>query len=233
LLGAAERRVVTELPPGFAPCKIVKQERAIFPPRLLQDGVARGEAHVVVEVGVDGKVTDALITLYTHRGFADEGLRVVQASRYAAAMADGHPLISIVELQFVFDSPELITTSHIGLTNLTPSTPTQRYAYYPVSLANLDQRPTARKTTAPIYPQAWIDQGRKGTITVSFYIDESGRVRMPIARDAHDDLLATAACEAMKEWRFDPPLHHGQPVLAQAELPIIFDPPPKGAAPNR
>jgi TonB family protein len=228
-LTAAERRLVTEIPPGFTPCKIVKQERVIFPPRMLQEGVTRGEAHVVVEIGVDGRVTDSLITLYTQRAFAEESLRAARASRYAPSTTDGQPLITIMQLQFVFDSRDPVVTSVIGFPTLGSTTPATRYEYYPFPLSALDRPPATRQTTPPIYPQAWIDQGRKGTIKVSFYLDETGRARMPIARDASDDLLANSACAAVKEWRFDPPVRHGQPVLAQVELPIIFDPPPKAA----
>jgi TonB family protein len=191
---------------------------------MFQEGIARGEAHVVVEVGLDGTLTDSLIVLYTHRAFADEALRVARASRYAAGSINGQPFISILQLQFHFDTERMVVTQHVGLNPEPPEPRTSRFEYHAQTLAALDRRPNALHTPGPVYPQAWIDAGRRGTITVAFYLDEQGRVRLPVARDPHDELLAASACAAVKDWRFEPPLRRGKPVLVRVELPIVFHP---------
>jgi outer membrane biosynthesis protein TonB len=53
-------------------------------------------------------------------------------------------------------------------------------------------------------------------VSVDFFIDETGSVRMP-AVSANDDVHLTAlAIDALRQWKFEPPTHNGRPVLAKA-----------------
>ena len=65
----------------------------------------------------------------------------------------------------------------------------------------------------------------EGAIVVEFYIDETGRPRMPVAVAPSDSFLAAAAVFAIKQWRFAPPKHRGQPVLAHAMQTFVFKAP--------
>jgi TonB family protein len=62
-------------------------------------------------------------------------------------------------------------------------------------------------------------------VTVEFYIDEQGRVRMAaVPREAADDIYSAAAVAAVEQWRFEPPLRKGKPVLVLVEQLFRFRP---------
>jgi TonB family protein len=63
------------------------------------------------------------------------------------------------------------------------------------------------------------------SVTVEFYIDEQGNVRMAaVPRTSAGDAYAAAAVAAVEQWRFEPPLRRGQPVLVLAQQEFNFRP---------
>jgi len=68
---------------------------------------------------------------------------------------------------------------------------------------------------------------RGGKVSVEFYIDETGRVRMPSVdletNEAYEDLSATAIA-AVGQWQFEPPTVKGRPVLVVAHQDFTFQP---------
>jgi TonB family protein len=228
-LRAAEQPAAPAAPavPGYVPCKIVSQARGVYPLRLLFDGVTHGEAHVVLEVGLDGRLTDSLLTAYTHREFADETLRVVGESRYSPGTIDGQPVISILNLQLRFETTGVVVYQRFGVPSRLVEMVDGHFEYRPHGLATIDRPPAGRHLPGPIYPKEWIEEGRTGNVTVDFYIDETGQARMPVALGSPDELLATAAVVAVKQWRFEPPRRRGKPVLAHAQQVFVFKPEPK------
>ena len=53
-------------------------------------------------------------------------------------------------------------------------------------------------------------------VTVDFYIDETGRPRMPTVNGRGNELMAASAVEALEQWRFTPPMRKGDPVAVRA-----------------
>jgi TonB family protein len=217
--------------PRYVPCKISSKTSAVFPARLITSGVTHGEVQVVLEVGTDGQLTDALVAAFTHREFADEVLRVLHHSRFAPGSVDGQPIISIVNLTYKFEISGVMAYQRIGLPGREVEKLGAEFEYQPHGLATIDQPPSGRDLPGPIYPKKWSDEGRVGSVTVDFYIDENGRTRMPVTVGAADEYLAAAAIAAVKDWRFETPRDRGLPVLAHAQQTFVFklDPP---AAPS-
>ena len=223
-LGAAEEAAAAA---GYVPCKISSRTPATFPLRLLQSGVTHGEARLILEVSTEGKLTDVLLAAYTHREFADEALRVVNEARYTPGFVDGQPVISIVNVTYRFETSGVVVYQRIGLPARETESLNAEFEYQAHGPTTIDQKLSPRRLPGPIYPQAWIDQGRIGSVTVDFYIDESGRTRMPVALGAPDDYLAAAAVAAVKDWLFEPPRYRGRPTLAHAQQVFVFKPEPK------
>lgn len=218
----AAEETTTTAAPGYVPCKISSKTRAVFPARMISNGITRGEAHLVLEIGTDGQLTDALVAAYTHREFADEVLRVLKQSRFAPGSVDGQPVISIVNLIYKFESTGIVAYQRIGLPARENDKLGTEFEYRPHGIATIDQPPSGRDQSGPIYPKKWSDEGREGKVTVNFYIDEDGRTRMPVAVGSPDEYLAAAAIAAVKEWRFETPRHRGHPVLAHAQQDFVF-----------
>lgn len=214
---------------GYVPCKISSKTHAAFPVRLQANGITHGEVQLILEVAADGQLTDALLAAYTHRDFADEALRVLKASRFTPGSINGQPVISVIHLTFRFETNGVLAFQRFGLPSREIESLGDEFEYRPHGPSTIDQPPTARQQPGPIYPKEWSDEGRTGSVTVDFYIDETGRTRIPVALDAPDELLATAAIDAVKEWRFETPRYRGKPALAHARQLFVFKPEPKPA----
>ncbi len=101
-------------------------------------------------------------------------------------------------------------------------------AFMARTLSQLDRTPTPIKIVRPAYPKTLARSSRGGHVTVEFYIDEQGHVRMPSVDrqtiEANEE-LAAAAVTAVEQWQFEPPLLKGRPVLTLAQQDFSFKPP--------
>ena len=210
--------------PGYVPCKIYRTVQPVFPSRLLNSGVIRGEARVMLEIDTSGQVADTLVTAYTHRELADEALRVIKLWRYTPSLVERQPLVSTLALTFIFENAGTAVLERRGMSEPETLPAGETYAYRSHGLATLDHPPAALVNPRPIYPQAWIEAGRTGAVTITFFIDETGHARMPVADPSNDPYLAAAAVTTLKEWRFAPPTARGRPVLVQAQQDFVFEP---------
>ena len=93
--------------------------------------------------------------------------------------------------------------------------------YRPHSLKELDRIPTPIAAPSPGFP-ARFAHGGAGQVTVSFYIDEDGAVRLPSVDESDDPDLAAAAIDALRNWKFEPPTWKRRPVLVRASQQFNF-----------
>ena len=80
---------------------------------------------------------------------------------------------------------------------------------------------------SPFYPNEMRGRGEAGTVTLDFYIDGEGRVRLPAADLGTHPSFARAAVEALDQWRFEPPTSEGRPVVVRAIQTFNFPAPPR------
>lgn len=210
---------------GYVPCRVHENTRPHFPIRLLHQGVLYGATTLVLEISPEGKITDQLITSYTHPDFAAVVLYVLKDWTFEPGTHNGQPIISLVTIEFEFTTNGVITYEKHPTSLRLDDYLDRKYAYFAHGPETLDRKPVLLTKTAPVYPEAWMAQGRRGAITIRFFIDETGKPRLPMAAQGSDDLLAASAMQALKEWRFEPPLANGRPALAYAEQVFVFGSP--------
>lgn len=210
--------------PDYAPCRVHQKSHAVFPVRLLEQGITQGEATIMLEIDTAGRVTDQLVTAYTHPEFAKEMQRTLAQWTFEPGRSRGQPVVSVMTATFEFTVKGVTVYERRFDAIRREDYVDREYAYAARSPDALDGKPLATTAPAPIYPKAWMDAGRRGTVTVQFYIDEEGRPRMPIVTSDSDSYLASAAAAAVREWRFQPPMAKGKPVLVQAEQVFVFEP---------
>ena len=63
-----------------------------------------------------------------------------------------------------------------------------------------------------------------GRVTVDFYITEDGTVRLPSVSPYDDSQLTALAIDALRQWKFEPPTHNGNPTLVKATQVFSFNP---------
>ena len=214
----------------YVPMKVVQTDEVIYPRRASEIGVTSGEVHVSVQVDETGKLTDQLVTAYTHPLLADTVVHALKRWKYEPAWIHGQPRSATVDLTFVFENRGLVVvdltvSSYIQLRDvqMRPGA----YRYHACTLRELDRIPTPTKVVQPGYPVEPAKMQQPVAVTVLFFIDEQGRVRLPaVSRETSEtsDTFAAAAVNAVSQWKFEPPLSKGMPVLVAARQEFNFKP---------
>jgi len=91
----------------------------------------------------------------------------------------------------------------------------------PVSLADTIISRQIVLRIAPVYPPLARQARIQGTVVLKIVIDESGGVQNPQVVSGHP-LLAPAAIEAVKKWRYMPYLLNGAPVEVETNVVVKF-----------
>jgi TonB family protein len=222
--------------PRFEPLRIIDQSNLpLFPHDLIQIGVREGEARVAFSVDAAGKIEDVLPVAYTSPEFAEATVSAVRRWKFAPARFQGEPVSSSTEIRVTFEIQGTTVVS------LTPSDSIASWlhsvskfdrSYRPRLLSELDRIPTPLAAPAPSYPNQLAQQGRSGSVTVMFYIDEKGNVRLPSVRSEDDSELGALAITAVQQWKFEPPTCRRQTVLVRATQVFNFRPAPPPTAQN-
>jgi TonB family C-terminal domain len=214
----------------YRPMKVIQTEAVIYPRRVLDLGINHGYARVTVQIDEHGKLTDHLVTGYSHEAFAQAAVVALKNWRYEPAWLRGEPYGATSDLTFHFESQgmvvvDLTVSRYVELRDyqLRPNA----YTYGVKRMSELDQIPTPSKVVTPVYPVEPSQTPRAATVAVTFYIDENGKVRLPtVSREAseHDGIFARAAVDAVSQWEFEPPRSGGVPVLVLARQEFHFRP---------
>jgi len=215
-------------PLGFERLRTKNQELPLYPYDLVQSGVREGEVCVAFSVDVAGKVDDCLAVAYTHPEFARAALVAVRRWTFEPARLAGQPIATATEVIFNFEVKGTVVVSlnaseaiNVWMNKLHQIDE----SYYPRTLRELDRIPTPVAAPSPNYPRALVERGRSGDVTVNFYIDETGAVRLPAVESGNDPELAALAIVAIQQWKFEPPTCRGQKVLTKTSQVFRFRPP--------
>jgi TonB family protein len=94
--------------------------------------------------------------------------------------------------------------------------------YQPCDPGRLDQPLQPINTVSPAYPRALREKGAEGSVVLEYYVDESGRVRMPVISYAEHQALAGLSLAAIEQWEFQPPVSRNKPVLVRVRQKFEF-----------
>ena len=195
----------------------------VFPPRMLYEGISSGEVRAAISVDQHGNLTDCLLVSYTEKTFAEVSLAAIKRWKYQPAEVHGRTQSARADVIFSFRDQGVFVQSLPGAAErrFVESILQGRFAYQACPLRDLDRIPTPVLVVSPTIS----GDSQRHTVTVGFYIDEEGKVRLPsVPRAAADDLFAAAAVKAVEQWRFEPPLRKGHPALVYAEQEFNLNP---------
>ena len=210
----------------FQSVKIIETTTPAFPEDLIPTYHNGGYARVEISVTEEGKLGEWLVTGYTHRRFADAALEAIKDWAYEPARLMGEPISVSITLTFNFEVKGVVISS-TGADLIAARFAEmlgERDAYTTCTLRELDRIPVPRNTVVPAYPKTLADRGVHGEVTVEFYIDEQGTVRMPFVVGRPDNTLANLAVDAVRQWSFEPPTRDGRPVMVHVRQPFRFKP---------
>jgi len=197
----------------------------LYPNSLKLTGVTKGRAVIAISVDHEGRVKDQLVLAYTNAYFARASTEALAEWRFAPARLDGVPVPVQFELSFEYTLEGAVITAGLEdhflydhYTNIGPNA----LSYRPIQAGKIDRAPVRIGGTSPRYPQGAAQNGIRGNVTVRFYIDEQGNVRLPAVAGPGDAYLTAQAMAAVREWRFEPVTSKGQPVLVAAQQEFNF-----------
>ncbi len=204
----------------LTPFKIEQTIEVKFPPALLLDAVTQGDVWVLVSVSADGKLTDSLVTRFTHRALAEAAQYALGKWHYEPARRDGQAISACGEVHFHFAATGAVVTLN-PMSTVASLTAFVRDVPYITTLCRpdeLDQPPTAIRTVTPPTPPG----SPGGRVVIDFVIDEQGQPRLPVLVSATDSQYVTLAAAALAQWKFAPPTRRGQPVAVPARQEFVF-----------
>jgi TonB family protein len=217
--------------PDYEPMRADQRDLPAFPQKVLSQGLKSGQVRIAVQIDADGKLTDYLVTAYSHPAFVDGAVASVRKWRYEPARIHGSPRSAKAEYTFNYEAEGVVvvdmsiqTIPELLRMTIAPNS----QAFTARTLGQLDRTPTPTKIVKPVYPRTLARSSKGGRVTVEFYIDEQGHVRIPSVDrqtiEANEE-LAAAAITAVEQWQFEPPLLKGRPVLTLAEQDFNFKAP--------
>lgn len=194
-----------------------------FPLVLISDGVSHGEVVMAIGVSAEGKLTDCLPLAYTHEPFVKACEDVLRQWKFTPAQVDGASVGVKVELTFNFERTGYIESNRMNITkNFISGRQSPRLSQRLIEASQLDSPPRVISTVNPIYPRDAKNEGIRGSVRVSFYIDENGRVRLPSVSSNSHPYLADIAVDALRSWRFQPATYRGRPAVVAAAQDFRF-----------
>ncbi len=89
-------------------------------------------------------------------------------------------------------------------------------------IKNLDQAPSPRFQSKPVYPFEMRRAGIEGNVLVAFIVDSRGTVREAYPISSSHREFESAAVQAVSKWRFRPGKKGGRAVNTRMQVPIVF-----------
>jgi TonB family protein len=209
---------------GFQSMKIHATDLPTFPATLVARGITSGSVRLAVRIDPNGQLDDWLVVAYTEEILANAAVQSLKKWRFTPAMLDGEPVSAQSELSISFRVDGVVINQNIveHFLDIVGRRDGPPLVFQPVTLREIDRIPTPLKVVSPFYSTEMRGQGMAGSVTVDFYIDDKGHVRMPVVGRNENPDLAGLAIEAVRQWEFEPPTRRGRPVLVHARQRFNF-----------
>jgi TonB family protein len=209
----------------FRSIAIHQTEPANYPLTPEVASYLEGRANFLITVDASGRLADILAVYYSDPAFERSARYALGKWTFDPARLDGRPVGATKEVDFNFERHGIVVVSQsVGefvdglFRRHFPDANTYR-AYNP---GEIDGKLNAVHLVNPQYTAALAARRVSGTVTLAYYVDEKGRVRMPVTVNDADPELADLAVEAVKQWQFEPPMRNGMPVLVRVCQSIRF-----------
>jgi TonB family protein len=187
-----------------------------FPDYVRATADSRGVVTVAIGRDAEGYVTDVLVLDSTHARLTQSVVTAVKEWKFklpANPQPRGKEFFPVV--RFIFGAKGIVVVS--ALTGSLASKNREAKENAPVilpSFADLDSVPKPVNHPMPSFTGAAAERIAGGMATVKYFVDENGKVRVPIIVDCTSPELGHAVLAAVEQWTFEPPRIAGQPTIA-------------------
>jgi hypothetical protein len=196
---------------AYRPARILRQVAPAFPTAAASRGLLAGRAAMAVVVGTDGLVAESLVAGYTQPEFGEAAAEAVRQWTFEPASLDGVLRAALIELEVPFgrEPPQ----GHPGR---------EPWMFRVATVKDVDRVPAPEYSAPPANPAAPGTPGSARDVTVDFYIDEQGHVRLPTAAVGSGGIFGDSAVAALRRWKFAIPTVHGRPAVLKTSLVLHF-----------
>lgn len=197
--------------------------------RALHEATPEGELLLIVDINDDGTVSDWIVTRADHHSMVKAVDRVVGEWTFHPAKIDDKPIPIVISLIFTFTKrgTSLVEGNLVDL-YLKSIHHFREDVVLVRSFTELDRLPEPVDIVRPVISRDIPEDERSGAVVVNFFIDETGKVRIPVIEPFEGNRgLADAAYNAILQWQFKPPTVKGKPVIVQVKQPFNFVPSPE------
>jgi len=183
-----------------------------------------GDLRMVIDINEDGTVADWLVIRSFDQDFVDAIRRVIDEWTFNPATLGGKPIPIVMELMFNFSKRGTsLVEGNLTELYLERLPNMHKDLNFVRSFTELDKLPEPVKIVRPVVNPDIPAEQRTGRVVVGFYIDETGKVRIPIVEEYEGHrAIVDAAYTAIRQWEFMPPTVKGKPVTVRVEQPFEF-----------
>ncbi len=198
-----------------------------FPDFVRLTGNSKGLVTVAIGRDREGLVTDVLVLSSTHPQLSLSVVNAVKQWKFklpANPAPVGQEIVPVV--RFIFTAKGIAVVS--ALTGSLASKDRGVNENAPVvlpSFSELDTTPKPITHPMPRFTGAMAGRVEGGSATIKFFVDETGKVRVPIVVECSTPEVGLAALAAVEQWRFEPPRAAGQETIALETETFTFGKP--------
>lgn len=197
-----------------------------YPSRANYEGIFEGKATVGVMLDDKGNPTDYLVIRYTEKYFGESLLREAHEQQFAPRKVKGVAVPGRFEFGYRFVPNFTIAMNSFNAIEqrALEIEGGPRFVYEPHPEGGIDGGKLEFKTaTVPFIPDGVeVPKGKTLQALVTFFVDETGHVRLPSVESAESPLLIPNAIKAVSHWVFKPPTLAGKPVLVFTGRSVAF-----------
>lgn len=209
----------------FAPAALGPREpelRVDFPGAAAARGVPKGSAVVAVLVDADGRAADFQLIGYTDKAFGTALLEHARMLAYQPAKFKGARVPARYDVGYRFESAST-ALNPLEASRQKFNQAGGKLTYSAVPESRLDAPLEFTNASLPRVPAGYSASGDKPVnVSVTFYVDEEGKVHVPSVQSADSPKLFAPAIHAVMQWSFKPPMAGGKPALVYAGRSVVF-----------
>jgi TonB family protein len=196
----------------------------VYPPEALQIRL-QGQVILSVQINASGEV-DGIHLISGHPMLSPPAIEAVKQWTYKPYLLDGNPVPvdTIVRLSFTLTNDE---SSVQGSVEDSP-VPKDSYSTQPAGAVPQRVRVSSGVSSGlilskvnPIYPPDAREQRIQGVVVMQVEIDKEGNIENIQLISGHP-MLAPAAIDAVKQWKYKPYLLNGNPVSVDTQVQVNF-----------
>jgi TonB family protein len=210
---------------SIAQLRLAKFVMPEFPDSLRLMGTNNGVVTVAVGRDAEGLVNDVLVLDSTEVKLTQavlEAVRQWKFARPANVQPPGQPIVPIVRFFFGAKGVVMVPTSGALASRDRGNGLRENPPVVLPSFADLDQMPKPIHSPPPKLTGPAAARFDGGTATVKFFVDETGKVRVPIVLECTTPELGLAALAAIEQWTYEPPRVGGRSTIAIETGTITF-----------